>query len=132
MFCVSNAFKNQNYFFIGIFCMMDAEKKNVANVLRSLIISNPKKGISVGELMADFFKSYGKEIPKFEHPTVDDFLRSTCEFIIKNNSRGEAIIYEKLKSERFCRFLLRKLNRHSSIQFAGFKIEYQPTRLQPI
>lgn len=82
---------------------MNEEKKKVAKVLRSLIISSPQRGKSLRELIRDFYEFEGKKIPIFEHRTVEDFLRGTGEFIIEN-FRGELIVYEKPKAERFLHF----------------------------
>ncbi len=79
---------------------MNEEKRKVINILRSLIISSPQKGKSLRELVRDFFEFEGKKIPIFEQRTVEDFLRSTGEFIIEN-FRGESIIYEKPKPGRY-------------------------------
>lgn len=79
---------------------MNEEKNKVATIQRCLIISSPKKGKSLRELIRDYRQSEGSNIPIFEYRSVEDFLRGSGEFIIEN-FRGESIIYEKPNAGRF-------------------------------
>lgn len=77
---------------------MNEEKQKTISVLRAIIISSPQRGKSVRELARDYYQNEGKNIPTFEHRHVEDFLRSSGEFIFEN-IRGELIVYEKPNSE---------------------------------
>lgn len=77
---------------------MNAEKKTIISILRSLTISSPQKGISIRDLTRDFYEQEGARIPKFEYRSLEEFLRASGEFIIEN-FRGELIIYEKPNSD---------------------------------
>lgn len=77
---------------------MNGEKKKIVSILRSLLISRPQNGMSIRELKRDFHEFEGLKIPLFEFRTVEDFLRSSGEFIIEN-VRGELIIFEKPTAE---------------------------------
>lgn len=79
---------------------MNEEKKKVTHVLRSLVMSSPHKGKPLRELVKDYYECEGRKIPIFEHRSVEDFLKSTGEFIIENRG-GELKIYEKPNSGRF-------------------------------
>lgn len=77
---------------------MNEEKQKIIKILRSLIISNPREGTCVKQLMSDFKTFEGFEIPFFEHRNIVDFLRATNHFIVEN-VRGEFFIYAKTTTE---------------------------------
>lgn len=79
---------------------MNPDRSVVVKILRSIIISSPQNGKSIRDLVRDYHEQEGTKIPIYEHRTVEDFLRSTGEFIIENY-RGELKVYEKPNSDRW-------------------------------
>lgn len=74
------------------------KKEEILKIIRSILISSTKQGMSLCDLQSEFFEFVGKEIPIFEYRSIEDFLNASGEFLTKEN-HGQLIISEKPKEE---------------------------------
>lgn len=101
--------KNENCYIFRLRSMsaMNEERKNIINILRSIINISKRRGKTIRELENDFLETAGYTIPTFEYSRLEDFLGASGEFIIKNYKKNESIIYHKPKkaSQHIAKFI---------------------------